>query len=277
MPNAQERDEWSHAPFDAAAKERLRSLFAGFDVSQRLWLSGYLAGSCAPMDAAAAHPVSGAARREAITILYGSQSGNSERIARLLQDKLKERQIEATLLDMIDCRKSHLQAAQKLIVIVSTHGDGDPPERALALHELLHGPKISRLDHLSYCVLALGDSSYEKFCETGPPIRCFAGWKRSARSGCRAREECDVEYEMPARRWLDEVLTLVGSQAAAGTSPRIADSESRAATVSTAYHPPQSVSSRGSRQPAGFDRNGRSSKDVRGTSSCRWKARTFTL
>jgi sulfite reductase (NADPH) flavoprotein alpha-component len=233
MPTVQERDEWSHAPFDAAAKERLRSLLAGFDVNQRLWLSGYLAGSCVPIDAGAVHPVSGTARREAITILYGSQSGNSERIARLLQDKLKERQIEATLLDMIDCRKSHLQAAQKLIVIVSTHGDGEPPERALALHELLHGPKISRLDHLSYCVLALGDSSYEKFCETGRQFDArleALGAKR-----LRAREECDVEFEMPARRWIDDVLTLVGSQPAAGTSPRIADAESRAATVSTAY------------------------------------------
>jgi sulfite reductase (NADPH) flavoprotein alpha-component len=195
-------------------------------------LSGVLAGSCAPVAATAAHPAPGAARREEITILYGSQSGNSERIARLLQDKLKERQIEATLLDMIDCRKSHLQAAQKLIVIVSTHGDGDPPERALPLYELLQGPKISRLDHLGYCVLALGDSSYEKFCETGRQFDArleALGAKR-----LRAREECDVEFEMPARRWIDDVLALVGSQPAAATS-RIADPESRAATVSTAY------------------------------------------
>ncbi len=233
MPNAQERDEWSQAPFDAATKEGLRGLVVGFDLGQRLWLSGYLAGSCAPVDAGAAHPAAGAARRESITILYGSQSGNSERIARLLQDKLKERQIEATLLDMIDCRKTHLQAAQKLILIVSTHGDGDPPERALSFHELLHGPKISRLDHLSYCVLALGDSSYEKFCETGRQFDArleALGAKR-----LRAREECDVEFEMPARRWIDDVLTLVGTQPAAGAAPRAADSESRAATVSTAY------------------------------------------
>jgi len=232
MATARERDEWAHAPFDTAAVERLRSLISGFDANQRIWLSGYLAGSSASA-AAAAHPAPGAAQRAAITILYGSQSGNSERMARLLHDKLKEHQIESALLDMIDCRKSHLQEAQKLLVIVSTHGDGEPPERALSLHELLRGPKITRLDHLTYCVLALGDSSYEKFCEAGRQFDArleALGAKR-----LRPREECDVEYEMPARRWIDDVLTLVGTQPGADTLPRISESESRIATISTAY------------------------------------------
>ena len=233
MATVRERDEWAHAPFDTAAVERLRSLIAGFDANQRLWLSGYLAGSAASVTAVAAHPNAGSAQRTAITILYGSQSGNSERVARLLHDKLKERQIESALLDMIDCRKSHLQEAKRLLVVVSTHGDGEPPERALSLHELLRGPKITRLDHLSYCVLALGDSSYEKFCETGRQFDArleALGAKR-----LRPREECDVEYEMPARRWIDDVLTLVSGQPNSEPPPHLNDSEARIATISTAY------------------------------------------
>jgi sulfite reductase (NADPH) flavoprotein alpha-component len=240
MVSAWERDEWTHAPFDAAAVERLRSLIAGLDASQRLWLSGYLAGSAVvfgghtpSLSSNGALTQSASAPRFTVTILYGSQSGNSERVARLLHDKLKERQIESTLLDMMDCRKSHLQAAQKLVVIVSTRGDGEPPERALPLHELVHSPKISRLEHLSYCVLALGDSSYEKVCETERQLDArleALGAKR-----IRTLEECDVEFEMPARRWVDEVLPLVGAQPGAGTIPQTSESESRTAKISTAY------------------------------------------
>ncbi|HWG70842.1 MAG TPA: assimilatory sulfite reductase (NADPH) flavoprotein subunit [Steroidobacteraceae bacterium] len=233
MPNAWERDEWAQAPFDSATTDRLRSLITAFDVGQRLWLSGFLAGSTAPVGANAPASQPATAQRSVATILYGSQSGNSERVARLLHDKLKERQIESTLLDMMDCKKSHLQSAQKLIVIVSTHGDGEPPERALPLHELLHGPKIPRLENLSYCVLALGDSSYEKFCETGRQFDArleALGAKR-----IRPREECDVEFEMPARRWIDDVLTHIGAQPGADVPARSADADPRTATVSTAH------------------------------------------
>lgn len=73
------------------------------------------------------------------------------RVGRLLQGKLRGRQVESTLLDMIDCRKSHLQDAQKLMLIVSTHDDGDPFERAYRCTSFCADPRVSRLDHLSYC------------------------------------------------------------------------------------------------------------------------------
>jgi sulfite reductase (NADPH) flavoprotein alpha-component len=234
MPNARGRDAWTHAPFDASTAERLRTLIARLDGGQRLWLSGYLAASAENKSTPVSAPAS-LAPSAPVTILYGSQSGNSERIARLLGDKLALRQLGFTLLDMIDCRKSHLQGAQALLVIVSTHGDGDPPERALPLHELLSGRKAPRLDHLSYGVLALGDSSYEKFCETGRQFDArleALGAKR-----LQAREDCDVDFEMPARRWIDSVIDKLSAGPAthAAAAAQFAESEARPATVSTAY------------------------------------------
>ncbi len=239
MPNPKERDEWAHAPFEPATIERVRALIADLNAGQRLWLSGYLAGASGAVSATSAPSASATAQRSVATILYGSQSGNSERIARLLQDKFKERQVEATLLDMMDCKKSHLESAQRLIVIVSTHGDGDPPDRAMAFADFLNHPKGLRLGHLSYCVLALGDSSYEKFCETGRQFDArleALGAKRF-----RPREECDVEFDLVARRWIDDVLTHViassnaGAQSNAETVSRGGDAEIRSATVSTAH------------------------------------------
>ena len=155
MPNAWERDEWAQAPFDSATTDRLRSLITALDVGQRLWLSGFLAGSTAPVGANPPASQPATAQRSVATILYGSQSGNSERVARLLHDKLKERQIESTLLDMMDCKKSHLQSAQELIVIVSTHGDAELKAAGLDPKNAIDATRIrERLDALLPAAIA---------------------------------------------------------------------------------------------------------------------------
>ena len=71
-------------------------------------------------------------------------------------------------LDMIDCKKPELLAAHTLLVIVSTQGEGDPPDRAAGLWELLNSRRAApQLSHVRYAVLGLGDSSCQNFCETG--------------------------------------------------------------------------------------------------------------
>lgn len=224
-------DPWSIAPFDAQTVQALRNLVQPLNAAQRLWLSGFLAGSAnaeAPVAAATA-PI---AKDSAITILFGSQSGNCERVATQLSQAFTERGIAHVCLDMLDCRKNHLQDANKLFVVVSTHGEGDPPDRAASLHELIHSRKAPSLKHLKYSVLALGDSSYEKFCETG---RQFDA--RLAELGAQAvhaRVDCDVEFEASARQWIDAVVANVAAEQPAAISPARA-SERTLASVTTAY------------------------------------------
>ncbi|AMN47641.1 sulfite reductase (NADPH) flavoprotein alpha-component [Steroidobacter denitrificans] len=188
----------------------LRQLIARLDGSQRLWLSGYLAGSLAqaPAELATA-PGSAPAGPPLATILYGSHSGNSESVAQQLGETLTRRGLSFRILDMLDCRKNHLQEASNVLVIVSTHGEGDPPERAVPLHELLHGRKAPRLDHVNYSVLALGDSSYERFCETG---RQFDDRMQSlGAKRLHDRVECDVDFQAPAQRWVDAVADALAA------------------------------------------------------------------
>lgn len=224
-------DPWKMAPFDAQTVQALRTAVQPLNAAQRLWLSGFLAGSAhleMPVAAAAA-PI---ANDAAITILFGSQSGNCERVATQLSQALSERGIAHVCLDMLDCRKSHLQEATKLFVVVSTHGEGDPPDRAASLHELLHSRKAPSLKHLKYSVLALGDSSYEKFCETG---RQFDA--RLAELGAQAlhaRVECDVDFEAAARQWVEAVVSdAAAEQPAIVVTPRT--QERALASVATAY------------------------------------------
>jgi sulfite reductase (NADPH) flavoprotein alpha-component len=206
----------------------VRAFVGSLDARQRLWLSGYLAGSL-PAAATTEHE---AAPEPAATILFGSQTGNSERVARAFGDELAARGIACELLDMLDCRKSHLERARSLYVVVSTQGDGVPPDRALPLYELLHSRKAPKLDHMRFSVLALGDSSYERFCETGRQfdLRLEALGAKRLRD-CR---QCDVEYESAARAWIEEAAAELAATAPRA-KPHAVDHEHRIATVSIAY------------------------------------------
>lgn len=193
---------WSLAPLPPAVAAEVRQLLARLDQGQRLWLSGFLAGTSS---GPALQPALPAQRPQSfVTVLYGSQSGNSQRLAQQIGEALTQRGVTFTALDMIDCRKTHLDEAGTLLVVVSTHGEGDPPDRALPLHELLHGRKAPKLSHLKYSVLALGDSSYEKFCETGRQFD--ARLQALGAERLHERVDCDVDFEAPAQQWIDAVV-----------------------------------------------------------------------
>ena len=236
-------DPWALAPLAPTLAAEARSLLAKLNREQRLWLSGFLAGMEAQSSAvlqlstaltAAPTPATAPEPRPAVTVLFGSQTGNSERLAKQLADQLAARGVRFTLLDMLRCTRAHLQDAQTLLFVVSTHGDGDPPERAVPLKELLHGKKAPRLEHVRYAVLALGDSSYEKFCEAGRQFD--ARLEALGAERLHALEECDVDFDAPAARWIDAVAEKLARSASAGLKVHIEPSaERRTASVSNAY------------------------------------------
>ena len=231
---SQSVDPWAAAPIAPSLAAEVRALVSRLDRDQRLWLSGFLAGlesQTQPSPAPVSVPEMG---RPAVTVLFGSQTGNSERLAKQIADRLTERGVRFALLDMLQCSKSHLQDAQHLLLIVSTHGDGDPPERAVPLSELLAGRRAPRLEHVRYAVLALGDSSYEKYCEAGRQFD--ARLEALGAQRLHPREECDVDFEAPAARWIDAVVGKL-EQSLGTTQPRlhVDPADRRTASVSNAY------------------------------------------
>jgi sulfite reductase (NADPH) flavoprotein alpha-component len=224
---------WVGSPFDAALGDEVKRLVARLDARQRLWLSGYLMGAAEGV----ALPASIAPEKDErplVTVLYGSQSGNSEQIARDLSESLSRRGISTTLLDMLECRKNHLQETQHLLVVVSTHGEGDPPDSAVPLYELLHGRKAPRLEHLKYAVLALGDSSYEKFCETGR--RFDVQLEALGAHRFHPCIECDVDFHAPAQQWMSGIIEeLAREHAARVPAPSATPVAARSASIATAY------------------------------------------
>lgn len=139
-----------------------------------------------------------------ITILYGSHSGNSEFIAKEAQKHLKKNGLSATAGDLLKYDFNKLAGEKSVIIIISTHGEGDPPDSALKFYKNLFAENAPRLTHLQYAVCALGDSSYEHFCRIGKDID-----KRLEALGAirfQQRVDCDVEFHQAASGWVSEVL-----------------------------------------------------------------------
>ena len=202
----------SIASLDPTQSEKLELALAGLSPAQLQWVSGYAAGRAAGPVAPAQSP----SEQPTLTILYGSQTGNGEAIARRLESDAKQRGFATRLESLADFRFSSLKREKLVTFVVSTHGEGDPPDDAELFRELLLSDRAARLGDLHYAVLALGDSSYVNFCQTGREFD-----ERLAELGATRLQplvECDVEYEAAASAWRDSVLEHAAEQLDA-TSP----------------------------------------------------------
>ncbi len=195
-----------HSPFSPDLRRALDGLLASFTPAQRFWLAGYLSsGETAPAVAAPA-----AATK--LTILYGSESGNSEKLADLSAKESKKRGFIPTVKNMADIQPADLAKVENLLVIVSTWGDGEPPETATSFYKAFMSEALS-LPKLRYSVCALGDTSYEKFCQMGKDFD--ARLETFGAQRIHPRVDCDLQYEKPHRAWLDGALTAFGPATAA--------------------------------------------------------------
>ncbi len=202
------------APFAAEQIALLNRVMDTVTPAQRQWLSGFLAGYEAAQGAVA--PTAPSARKLPLTILYATESGNAEALAGRAKQEAARAGFAAKALDMADATPQSLAGLRNLLVIASTWGEGDPPQRAAGFYKALMAPDAPRLPGLRFSVLALGDRAYANFCTTGQRIDA-----RLAELGAERvaeRVECDVDYEAPAKTWLGGTLRDL----AAGEAPETA-------------------------------------------------------
>lgn len=195
-----------HAPFTPEQRKAIDSLVSGLDPVQRGWLSGFLAAS------GTAAPISAPAAATKLTVLYGTESGNSEVLADRTAKEAKKRGFQAVVKSMADTKPAELAKATNLLVIVSTWGDGEPPEGATTFYKELMSGELA-LSGVSYSVCALGDTSYEKFCQTGKDID--ARLEKFGAKRISDRKDCDVDYEESWSSWLDATLSSIAPQSTA--------------------------------------------------------------
>lgn len=209
-----------NSPFNQEQAELLNRLLPTLTESQKFWLSGYLTASVPGTPEAPTAELPGGSTVQTIskevTILYGSQTGNAQGIADNAGKTLEGHGFQVTVSSMSDFKPNNLKKVQNLLIVVSTHGEGDPPDNALSFHEFLHGRRAPKLDDLRFSVLSLGDSSYEFFCETGKQFD-----KRLEELGgerIASRVDCDLDFDEPAAEWIESVLNGLSELQVAGSA-----------------------------------------------------------
>ena len=205
----------STAPFSTSEISALNSVMARSSPEQRAWLSGFLAGLSAGSPAAQPATSTVLRKRVPLTILYASESGNAEGLA-LAAKRISARQgFDARVIDMADADVASLPNAGHLVVYAATWGEGDPPQRAADFYRDLMGDSAPRLDGLRYAVLALGDSAYVNFCETGRRIDERLAQLGAARIADRI--ELDLDFAKGAAAWTASTLETLKPEAEGST------------------------------------------------------------
>ncbi len=197
-----------NSPFNEEQVELLNRLLPTLTETQKVWLSGYLASSAVNSGAGATSVATPAAPAPTIskevTVLYGSQTGNAQGLADQAGKTLEGKGFKVTVSSMSDFKPNSLKKLKNLLVVASTHGEGDPPDNALSFHEFLHGRRAPKLEDLRFSVLSLGDSSYEQFCQTGKEFD--ARLEELGGTRLHPRVDCDLDYDEPAEEWLNGVI-----------------------------------------------------------------------
>ncbi|MHC9085039.1 assimilatory sulfite reductase (NADPH) flavoprotein subunit [Luteimonas sp. RIT-PG2_3] len=203
----------SAPPLASETVDAIARVTSQLDAAGLWWLSGYAAGLAshrggtalaAPSLPARHDAAAEAATSERLTIVYGSQTGNARRVAERLSTEIEASGLPVRLLRADAYPVRELKAERYLYIVISTQGEGDPPDDALDLYALITGKRAPRLEQLHFAVLGLGDSSYPQFCAVGQRLD-----ERLAELGATrllARGDADLDIDSVATPWHAQAL-----------------------------------------------------------------------
>ena len=221
----------------------MQELIAGSTREELIWLSGYLAGVVAQggaiaQPAATAQPAAGtqtaatetAAAPVKLTIAYGTETGNSKKLATDFAARAKKKGIQAKLVGLEQYRLNDLSKEEYFLTVISTQGDGEPPAAARKFYDHIHRGEV-KLNSLKYSVLALGDTAYPLFCKAGEDV----DQQLQKIGGHRLLDlqKCDTDYETDAGHWFDRVLQQLHGPAREAATPGVTTAQPAVTTRPT--------------------------------------------
>lgn len=209
----------------------VEELVQSLDPAQACWLGGYFTGLEAGLrspPSQAVSPMQSVGRK--LTILYGTETGNAAELARALETAAKGKGLSCSLSDMADYKVRQLAQEEDVLIIVSTYGEGDPPQPATGFFEFVEGRKAPKLEGKRFAVLALGDSTYEFYCEAGK--RLDRRFEELGAERLAPRVDCDIDYEEAAEAWTRAIVEQIGADRQSATVP---------ASAATSLAPPISL------------------------------------
>jgi sulfite reductase (NADPH) flavoprotein alpha-component len=200
------------APFAPEHIDLLNRVVGAATATQRAWLAGFLAGLDAS-EAPQTEPAAAQRAAEPLTILYATDSGNSEKLAGDAAKAARKLGFKPNVVDMADLDLASLAVVRRLIVIAATWGEGDPPGRAANVYADVMGDRAPELEDLQFAVLGLGDTAYAEFCAVAKALDQRLeelGGKRVAE-----RLDCDLDFAAPAANWIGAALKALAPEESA--------------------------------------------------------------
>ena len=222
------------SPLSDEQQRQLNQVLSTLNTQQLAWVSGYLYGLSQSGVQSVATSAAVAAPGGSLTILYGSQTGNAKGVASAIQAQAKAHGLPVTLTSMADYKPKQLKKESHLLVVVSTYGEGEPPESAVDLFEQLKKGKIGKLEGLKFAVLGLGDSSYEFFCQTGKDFDDFLS--KAGAERIHELASLDVDYQEAASAWGEQAVNAVASTLSAGAATASVAGSVQQAVGHSQYH-----------------------------------------
>lgn len=186
----------------------VKDLVANLSKEEIIWLNGYLSG-VASLDRKQETPVANVRK---ITIAYGTETGNSKKLATSFAARAKKNGIQSKLVSLDQYRLSDLSKEEWFFTIISTQGEGEPPATAKKFYDHLHQENVS-LSSVRYGVLALGDTAYPLFCKAGEDVD--AQLQRLGAIRVMPLHKLDTDYEVEAENWITSLLDSFNTSAQA--------------------------------------------------------------
>ncbi len=200
----------------------LQDLVGSASKEELAWMNNYISSALAP-----GQPVAQTFATNKVTIAYGTETGNSKRVATDFASRAKKIGIHAKLVSLDQYRLTDLPKEEYFLTVISTQGEGEPPEAAKKFYDHIHNNGF-KLEKLKYSVLALGDTSYPLYCKTGEDVD--QQLQRLGGNRIVDIQKCDVEYDEEANQWFERVLKkLSETGTAAVAAPVTAPAEKKAA------------------------------------------------
>jgi len=173
-----------------------------------MWASGFLAGVLAaggtPASAGSTQTAAPSQAPTPLSVVFATESGNSEELAAEVKKQASQKGFKPKVLDMAEIEPGDLASHENVMVIASTWGEGDPPDRATGFYEKLTAGDAPGLEKMRFSILALGDTSYEHFCKFGKDLD-----ERFEQLGAQRfypRMDCDVDFEEPFQKWFEGAI-----------------------------------------------------------------------
>lgn len=218
----------SNSPFDQEQAAQLNQIFQTLTAEQQIWLTGYLTAQQESVTQTAEAPQQVAEyvlnnesesqtnNDRHITVVYGSETGNAQSLAEIFADRLVEHNYTVKLTAMDEIKQKEFKKVEDLFVITATHGEGDPPDNALTFHEFIHSRKAPKLENVRFSVLALGDESYEYFCQTGKDFD--AKLLELGAERLTDRQDCDLDFDDLAEKWMNKNIEILNQSTGHGST-----------------------------------------------------------